>query len=459
VPSLFAKIFLWFWLAVVCLIAVSAGVTYTLRSSSVIEPFRISSAQLSVDAQTAAAIYEHRGRAGLSAYLNRLSRKSSVQPYVFNSRGVRIGGPKPTAYILALESAAKRRHYDPGILVGRIYRVQPAMGPSGAWYTFISEARPGKFDYKALSIRLTIIAFTATLICLTLTRHITAPIGALRETTRQIALGRFSTRVGSRVGRRHDELGSLARDFDRMAQQLESLLASQQRLLADISHELRSPLARLGVALEIARRDGVVGAPAAFDRIERESLRLNELIGELTTITRLESGVAAARAQPVDIVSLVRDIVLDADFEANSRAGRSVVITAMPSEKSPLIVNGEPELLRRAVENVIRNAVTYTGEGTAVEVALSLVRINGKAYVKFDVRDHGPGVPESAVRDIFKPFYRLDAARDRRSGGVGLGLAIVDRAISLHNGEVTAENADGGGLRITLTLPLGVKPD
>ena len=358
--SLFLKIFLWYWLSVVCLIVVSFAVTYQLRTDSLIEPFRISTAQFAADAQIAASTYERQGHSGLAGYLGRLGRTSDIHGYLFNNRGVRVGGPRPSASILALEANARRRQYYPGLLLSRIYRVQPALGPSGKWYTFISEAHPRTDDHTALFIRLAAVAATAALICWVLTRHITKPIGALRDATKQIAQGRFSTRVGDKLGRQSDELGGLAQDFDKMAAQLESLLASQQRLLADISHELRSPLARLGVALEIARRDGVVAAPAALDRIERESQRLNELIAELTTITRLDNGVDLDQAQEVDMGTLVHDIVVDADFEAKGRDNREVRLVSEAKFGGPLIVHGEPELLRRAIENVVRNAVTYT---------------------------------------------------------------------------------------------------
>lgn len=451
--SLYLKIFLWFWIAVVALITASAVVTYTMRRDSLIEPFRISNGQLSADAQTAAFTYEKQGREALRSYVYELSKSGDMRAYFFSSHGILLAGPHPSIVVWKLEGNARHRIYDPGLLLIRIFRVQPAEGPSGRWYTFISEANPTGDEHAALIIRFSVVALTATLVCLALTRHLTAPIGTMRAATRQIARGKFSTRVGKKVGRRGDELGWLAQDFDKMAEQLEVLRNSQQRLLADISHELRSPLARLNVALEIARRDGPEGAPTAFERIERESQRLNELIGELMTITRLESSAEITNPRDVDMNILVREIATDADYEARGKGDRRVDLTDQTEGQEHAIVSGDPELLRRAVENIVRNAVKYTKEGTAVEVTFSRLKVKGTPSCRITVRDHGPGVPESALGDIFKPFYRLEAARDRQSGGVGLGLAIVERAVTLHGGDVKAENADGGGLQVTITLP------
>jgi signal transduction histidine kinase len=257
-------------------------------------------------------------------------------------------------------------------------------------------------------------------------------------------------RVAPAVGRRRDELADLARDFDRMAERIEALMTSERRLLRDVSHELRSPLARLHVALGLARQQAG-DDQWALDRIEREAERLNALIGQLLMLARLESGALEPAREPVDLAAIVRDVAEDADFEVRS-GRRAVRVTAMRE----CAAIGAPDLLRSAVENIVRNAVRHTREGTAVEVAM---RADAPDRVVIAVRDHGSGVPDELLPHIFQPFYRLGAARDRHTGGVGLGLTIADRTIRLHGGTVRAANAPGGGLVVEVTLPVESRAD
>jgi two-component system sensor histidine kinase CpxA len=255
--------------------------------------------------------------------------------------------------------------------------------------------------------------------------------------------------------KRHDEIGQLGRDFDGMAERLESMVKAQQRLLGDISHELRSPLARLGVALGLARQRSGVEASGSLDRIERESDNLNEMISQLLTLTRLESGTDGRKRSSVDLAALVREVAEDADFEARS-VNRSVQVVS--SENCS--INGVEELLRSAVENVVRNALRFTAEGTAVEVALKRQNGAGNNFAIISVRDRGNGVPAESLDKIFRPFYRTEDARDRQSGGgTGLGLAITERAVRMHGGTVEAKNVPDGGLAVEMRLLLPGRVD
>jgi two-component system sensor histidine kinase CpxA len=231
-----------------------------------------------------------------------------------------------------------------------------------------------------------------------------------------------------------------------MAEKIQTLVDSQQRLLGDISHELRSPLARLNVALELARQRSGAEATSALERIQREAEILNEMIGQLLALTRLESRTEEIRKTEFDLNALVSQIVQDAAFEARGR-NRSAKLES--PDRCPII--GNEQLLRSAIENVIRNAVQYTAEATTVEVKLECSEQHGAVIT---VRDHGAGVPESALSEIFRPFYRVDEARDREAGGVGLGLAIAERAVKLHKGTVEAANVATGGLVVTISFPL-----
>jgi len=200
-----------------------------------------------------------------------------------------------------------------------------------------------------------------------------------------------------------------------MASRIESLIEAQRRLLGDISHELRSPLARQGVALGLARRSAGGSAKAALDRIEREGERLNEMIGQLLALSRIESGTNGGGEARIDLAALVREVADDANFEARER-NRSVHFV----NGEPIIISGIHELIRSAIENVVRNGVRYTEAGTQVEVLLTAEVANDHRFAVISVRDHGKGVPENSIKEIFQPFYRVEDDRDRKTGGSGL---------------------------------------
>jgi len=299
-------------------------------------------------------------------------------------------------------------------------------------------------DPGALAFRLLAVFLTAGLVCYGLARYLTAPVLRLRDATNRLAGGDLAVRVGPAVGNRKDELAQLGHDFDLMAARIESLLTTQRQLLSDVSHELRSPLARLNVALALARQRSGPEAAAPLDRIEAEAEQLNALIGRVLELARLESGAAPAERAPVDLGRLLEDIAADADFEARAKD-----CTVTFSAAEPCRVLGSEPLLRSAFENVVRNAVRYTARGTGVEIGMA----PAAGGVVVTVRDHGPGVAEEHLDAMFEPFYRLADARDRESGGTGLGLAITRRAIRLHGGSVQAANAEDGGLIVELRLP------
>lgn len=326
--------------------------------------------------------------------------------------------------------------------------------PLGDGYVLVAAVpRPSRMDRLldpyGLTLRVGAVFLITGLISYLLARSLSAPVRTLREATQRLAGGDVSVRVGPSLGRRRDETAELGRDFDRMAERIGGLLASQRRLLGDISHELRSPLARLNVALGLARRKADREVQGALDRIERDAERLNELIGQLLTLTVLESGAETPEKVPIDLGELVRDVVEDADFEAQDR-GRTVRVV----ECGGVRVNGAPELLRRAIENVVRNAARFTPEGSEVEVRVARTEAGARPAARVAVRDHGPGVPPDALARLFDPFYRVGSARDRGGGGAGIGLAITERAVRLHGGSVRADNAEGGGLSVVIEIPL-----
>ena len=288
---------------------------------------------------------------------------------------------------------------------------------------------------------LALFSIVGAVFCIFLTSFITRPLSKLGHAAEQIAEGRLDTRVDPSLKNRFDEIADLARNFDLMAERIETLVTGQRRLLADVSHELRSPLARLMVALTLVKRGPPEEAPENLERIAREARRLDTLIGQLLALTRIDSGVDRAAPATLDLTHLVQEVANDGDFEARGRNRRVVI-----DDAAPCTIAGFEELLRSAFENVIRNAIRHTAEGTAVEI--SLRRENSR--ILLSIRDHGPGVPEAMLSEIFEPFRRVS---DASSDGAGLGLAIAARAIQVHNGTIRASNTPPAGLTVEIELP------
>ena len=332
---------------------------------------------------------------------------------------------------------------------------QPQVGPEPQEVYPAQPATPTSFydhlvQYASnLGSYLVVIIITAGLTWYAFFRYASLPLRRLRRVTQQLAVGDLSARVGEGLIRRKNEVVELGRDVDRMAERIESLVGAQHRLIRDVSHELRSPLARLNVALELARQSAGPLLSAPFDRIERESERLNELIGQLLMLTKLESESGMIQRTDFDIAALIGEIGQDVDFEAKSNDSW---VTTMAGE--PLQMKGNRELLRQAIENLVRNAVRYTAPRTAVEISLCRKKSGGPGWAHIEVRDQGPGVPDAELQNIFRPFYRVNDARERQSGGAGVGLAISDRAVRLHGGSLRAINSLHGGLIMEMELPL-----
>lgn len=280
-------------------------------------------------------------------------------------------------------------------------------------------------------------------VCLALARYLSAPIQKLRAATKAVSEGQLAVHVSRSLGTRFDELGLLAADFDAMAEHLRMLLEGRQQLTRDLSHELRSPLARMQVALGLARRSGA-DLCQQLDRIEREAQRLDGLVGQILRLSRLDDSSINMTRDSVDLRQLIEELTHDANLEARAKQAEVVISTA-----DHVVVAGDSELLFSAVENVLRNAVHYTNAGTKVWVTL---RSRGSDAL-LAVRDQGPGVPAGDIRKIFAPFYRVACERGADDKGHGIGLAITARVLRLHGGAASARNCDDGGLEVELTLP------
>jgi signal transduction histidine kinase len=430
--TLFAKIVLWFsaWVAIAIIGSafISAWEFRHNFSDRSAPAGQLVAFQLS-QARTA---YETGGPTGLRRFLDNVRRIYNARGILTDEKGIDLLTGRDRSALL--ERARARGPYQ----VFRVGRSMVARAADDGRYWYFYEISGQQVGLWFLQWDHLFVLLAAVLLCYWLALHLSQPVRELQRAVERFGRGDLSARVNSR---RRDELGRLARTFDRMAGRIETLLTAERRLLLDVSHELRSPLARLGVAVELARSGADVGLN--LDRIQKESDRLNSLVGQLLQVTRAEGDPSLLRREPVRVDELVQQLVDDSNIEARAHG-----CELKYERRQPVTVEGDPELLRRAVENVIRNAIRYAPRETAVEV--SLARNNGTATL--DVRDRGPGVPEEALPRIFDAFYRVDSDRARSSGGVGLGLSIARRAIELHKGAIRARNAQPG-LEVEMELP------
>jgi len=430
--SLFAKILLWFGCTMLITLVGSAFISALNlnRNASVRESpaARLVTFQM----EEARAAYETGGRPGLAAFLDTLARVYKAQGVLTDERGRDLLTGEDRS---GMVRRARRGLGYSMIRLGPLTMAHVA--DDGRYWFFYLAPRPNIGMWFLTPDHLFFLA-AAVLLCYWLAMHLTSPVRALQKAVERFGGGDLAARVHSTRG---DELGQVARTFDQMAGRIETLVDAERRLLLDISHELRSPLARLGVAVELARSGEDLDAH--LNRIQKESDRLNALVGELLQVTRAEGDPASLRQNPLRLDELVAQLADDARLEAAARGCRIEI-----ARLAPVTVLGDPELLRRAVENVIRNAIRYAPRDSAVTIGLD----SEGSGARITVRDTGPGVPEESLERIFDAFYRVDADRNRGSGGIGLGLSIARRAIQLHHGEIRARNAQPG-LAVELELP------
>ncbi len=430
--SLFAKILLWFFATAV--ITMTAVVITTALTFTAPED-RQSPFTMMMNARLEGAIYayEHGGPPRLAESLQRFAHATEAQAIVTDAQGKDLVTGQDRSDLL--KQAGPR----PRFPFARRNRTAIARrSPDGKYWLFVLVSRPNWYFWFFRWQHLWTLAIVV-LLCYGFAFHLTSPLRRLQYAVNCFGRGDFSARAQSH---RRDELGQLARTFNQMADRIQTLLAAERRLLLDISHELRSPLARLCVAVELARSKS--SNDAMLDRIEKEAERLNSLVSELLQVTRAEGDPSKLRTEPVQLDELIEEIVEDTSIEASAK-------NCILELKGAQAVNmsGDAELLRRAVENVVRNAIRYAPVGTAIDIELHA----SGSLAEVSVRDRGPGVPEQALPRIFDAFYRVEEDRDRASGGVGLGLAIAKRAVELHKGKLYARNANPG-LMVVIELPV-----
>jgi two-component system, OmpR family, sensor histidine kinase CpxA len=452
--SLFLKIFLSFWLAQALIVALVVLATVVFRPQTE-SPFwdyiKTNTAEQLVQA------YESGGPKLLDAKIDQLGTTLRLKAYLFDDQGKELARRQAPAWA---ERLSHRLDPQGGRFFHRFsprrFVSQEVTTAGGHQYMMVAEVPPRPWlpllRQKPPGTGLVILALAVLVsgfVCYVLARYLTSDVRRLRAATQQLAAGDLNARAVEPKRRRSDEIAELVRDFNTMASRLQDLVSAQSRLLNDISHELRSPLARLSVALGLAWQRAGSPAESALERIELEANRLNELIGRLLTLARLEGGEDGIGRTPIALDELVRDIAEDADFEAQSRHCRVHCVI-----RDEAVIFGSASLLHSAIENVVRNGMRHTSEGTEVEIVLAQESANGKPEAVVRVTDHGPGVPRESLDKLFRPFYRLDDARGRQTGGVGLGLAITERAVRLHGGSVRAANRPEGGLMVEIRLPV-----
>ena len=304
--------------------------------------------------------------------------------------------------------------------------------------------RPQTRERIYLGVQLVLALLFIGLVGWWVARSVARPVQALRRATRRMADGELSTRVGRQGGLAHDELAQLADDFDTMAERIEALVAHDRGVLQDLSHELRSPLARLQLILDLARRSAAPDEAAPyFQQAELEIGRLDRMLGEMLALSRLESQLPGMESEQIELTELVRGCLEQSHFEADARQ-----VQLCLSAQESVLVPGHPLLIERALDNLLSNAIKFSPAGGLVGITVR----SEQGFAEITVRDHGPGVPEAELASLFRPFYRGSNAA--RAEGHGLGLAIVQRVVQVHGGNIEVHNAEGGGLEIRLRLPL-----
>ena len=424
-----------------------------------------SAATLREAAGRAAAALARGGRPALSAWLREDAAARRDRPLLVIDDDGRelLGRPLPLRY-RGTHWAARPLRLDeaPGVVLRLPERLPVLVDADGTRYRLLLPPRRsgGRLPPFVLPdargpLLLLAVAVTA-LVSFALARSITRPIRDLQRATQALSDGDLGTRVAAATRNRRDELGRLAASFDAMAARLATLIEVREQLLRDVSHELRSPLARMRLATGLARQSGA-DVPRQLERLETEIERLDELIGRVLDVARLDSGAGAISPEKLDLVELVDRLAADARYEAEA-SGRRI---AWRPETASCRIDADPAWVAAAIENVVRNALRHTPEGTQVAITLRPAPGGGAAIV---VEDSGPGVPEAELPRIFEPFHRVATARDRGSGGAGLGLAIAARVMRAHGGSIEAANgrdpATGAprGLAITLRLPNAPPP-
>jgi signal transduction histidine kinase len=386
--------------------------------------------------ESARAAFDSGGSKALAGYMAKLDYIFTGKHYFLDAHGIDLLSGENRSALLPPPPASKWR-----IQAHDHWIVSHQSGDGRYWFAAVGLLdRPHLWTFLPYYF---LVAGATGLLCWVASAGVVSPIRRIAASIALFGQGNLSVRVHTR---RHDEVGQLGRSFNQMAERLERLIVSERRLLGDISHELRSPLARLKFAVKLARTSA--DSRAALDRIERDVDRITSLVADIVEITFIEGDPAVQGTAVMRAGEIIDDVIRDCAVEAEIRGCRIAVHGRLAGE-----VLGNRELLRRAVENVVRNGIRYSPEQATIDVSI----VEDSCAARIAVRDYGPGVPEDALTRIFDPFFRVEEARDATGGGSGLGLSIAKRAAQVHHGTITAQNASPG-LRVEITIPLFKAP-
>ncbi|MHC9509563.1 ATP-binding protein [Kangiella sp. M94] len=453
-PSLFWKIFLWFWLAT--LITVTSIVflySLTGQDNKLVPASDEEAKQLrqtAITIQLRKVIDEY--QAGSLLILNKVNDNLD-NTFIIDKNGEDIAGKEVPDVLYHLSSFYRNRNTPATVIIDNIAYIGPeVVFNRGNYYLlFIKQQNPHQFTavvtylYHSVSIWHLLIALgISALVCFALTWYLTRPINQLQKTTQAFARGDLTARAQPHLGKRQDEFADLAEDFDLMAERIERVIQSQKRLMSDVSHELRSPLTRMQIAASLAQKTASPESKGHIDRIELEVERLDEMIGELLQMAALERGHINEDRASFMLNDLLEVIVEDARFEAEAHNK-----TVDYHSDQEIKFTGYYSLLARAIENVLRNAIRHTPDDTCVTVTTAETELG----IEVRICDSGHGVNEEHLEKIFEAFYRPTDARERTSGGAGLGLAIAKRGIEANGGSIKAYNQPDSGLCVVFQLP------
>lgn len=457
---LFTKVFLLLLATLLITAGLSSWLGEKWRTESRIIEANI--AQLSNMGRTALSVYELEGVEGYRHWIRQNMRRRHIYGRLLDSNATplqgfgpgfgreRAGRAMPEHMKKVLEQAVHEQRLVTMIQPPLVAAALPLTGEQSNYYwianTMLSEEEMRESGSSMRLLQLLIAIFTIAAVSTLLTRMLTQPVRSLQHTTERLGEGDLESRVEEQVTTRNDELGELGRSINSTTDRLVRLLTSHKQLLRDISHELRSPLARLQVALQLARSSASEQTNSELDRIEKEAETLNELIGEVLTLARIEQGAVELQREPLQINRIISEVLEDAAFEAESDA-KSISFHAQATCQ----LSCDRLWITRSLDNVVRNAVRHTPAGSSVEITLQ--QHNGRIVIA--VRDHGNGADEALLEKLFEPFVRGSEARERHAhgSGYGLGLAIAKHAVELHGGSIKAANHADGGLVVTITLP------
>jgi len=449
--SLFVRVFLTFWLASALMFVSLAAITDLTNARPLSHRWLMHS--LDLYAKTAIDAYEQGGSERLNEYISEIQGDSQISAVLLRNGSDLTANPIPPGAVDLLARARAENRSQFSFNTPWLGVVRQLHG--GNVYFFVAQVRPirmfGNFIDPGKSLfRIALVLLISGTLCGLLARSITKPIRSLQRTAMDIAGGDLTARTSPALAGRNDELTSLAHDFDQMAERVQLLLEQQNLLLRDISHELRSPLARPTVSAELVQRGDLTAAA----RMQSDIKTLEKMISDLLTLARIDASDKHSRREPVHIGRLIQRIVRDASFEG-APEGKTVVQTGVFER----YISGDTGLLHSCIENVVRNALKHTPARGVVEVRVTDIPGVSSPMLAVTTVDEGSGVPEHALEQIFDPFFRIASQDSHRQGGAGLGLSISKRIVTLYGGNIAAQNLTGSGFQVQLSLPATQQQD